>query len=130
MEINPNMSKYDYMLGSCKNNMNNVALTFGNKKITYEELFESINKYAKVLYKKGVRKGDLIGICTLNTPEAVYLIYALNLLGAVVVGYSPFDSKEQIKHDIDLTMPKMIITTDYSYSNFKKLEKWEKWETE
>lgn len=121
--LNPDMSKYDYMLESSKNHMNNIALTFENRKITYEELFESINKYAKLLYAKGVRKGDLIGVCTLNTPEAVYLIYALNLLGAVVIGYSPFDNKERIKNDVQLTMPKMVITTDYSYSGFKNLEK-------
>ena len=98
MMVNPNMSKYDYMYENSKNHMDNIALTFEDKKITYEELFESINKYAKVLYSKGVRKGDLIGVCTLNTPESVYLLYALNLLGAVVIGYSPFDNKEKIKY--------------------------------
>ena len=72
-----NIDKYDYMLENSKNHMDSIALTFEGKKITYEELFESINKYAKVLYSKGVRKGDLIGVCTLNTPEAVYLLYAL-----------------------------------------------------
>lgn len=123
VQLNINQSKYDYMLESSKNHMENVALTFGDKKVTYEELFESIDKYAKVLYSKGVRKGDLVGICTLNTPEAVYLIYALNKLGAVVVGYSPYDNKERIKNDVNLTMPKMIITTDFSYGNFKDLAK-------
>ena len=123
IKLNINQSKYGYMLESSKNHMKNIALTFGNRKITYEELFESIDKYAKVLYSKGVRKGDLIGICTLNTPEAVYLIYALNKLGAVVVGYSPYDNKKRIESDINLTMPKMVITTDFSYGNFKDLEK-------
>ena len=123
MKVNPNMSKYDYMYENSKNNMNNIALTFEDRKISYEELFESINKYAKVLHSKGIQKGDLVGVCTLNTPESVYLIYALNLLGAVVVGFSPFDSKEKVKKDIELTMPKMVITTDFSYGNFKNLEK-------
>ena len=123
MKINPNMSKYDYMFENSKNHMNNIALTFEDRKITYEELFESIDKYAKILYKKGIRKGDLIGICALNTPESVYLLYALNKLGAIVIGYSPFDNKERIKKDVELTTPKMVITTDYSYGSFKHLEK-------
>lgn len=123
MKVNPNMSKYDYMLENSKNHMNNIALTFGTEKITYEEMFEGIQKYAKLLHSKGVQKGDLIGISTFNTPEAVYLIYALNMLGAIVVGYSPFDSKERVKKDIETTKPKMIITTDFSYGNFKNLEK-------
>lgn len=123
MKIDPNMSKYDYMLENSKNHMNNIALTFEDRKITYEELFESIDKYAKLLYKKGVRQGDLIGICALNTPESVYLLYALNKLGAVVIGYNPFDNKERVENDVKLTMPKMVITTDFSYKNFRDLEK-------
>lgn len=123
MKVNPNQTKYDYMLENSKNHMNSIALTFEDKKITYEEMFEAIDKYAKLLRSKGVEKGDLIGICTFNTPEAVYLVYALNLLGAVVVGYSPFDTKERIKADVELTKPKMVITTDYSYGSFKDLEK-------
>ena len=122
-DVNPNQSKYNYMLENNINHMNDIALTFENKKITYEELHDRINQYARTLYKKGIRKGDLIGICTLNTPESVYLLYALNLLGAIVVGYSPFDNKERIKVDVELTKPKMIITIDYSYGNFKDLEK-------
>lgn len=123
MKVNPNQTKYDYMLENSKNHMDSIALTFEDKKITYEEMFEAIEKYAKLLRSKGVEKGDLIGICTFNTPEAVYLVYALNLLGAVVVGYSPFDTKERIKADVELTKPKMVITTDYSYGSFKNLEK-------
>lgn len=123
MKVNPNQTKYDYMLENSKNHMNSIALTFEDKKITYEEMFEAIDKYAKLLRSKGVEKGDLIGICTFNTPEAVYLVYALNLLGAVVVGYSPFDTKERIKADVELTKPKMVITTDFSYGSFKDLEK-------
>ncbi len=123
MKVNPNQTKYDYMLENSKNHMDNIALTFEDKKITYEEMFESIDKYAKMLYKKGVRKGDLIGICALNTPESVYLLYALNKIGAVVIGYSPFDNRERIKADVELTKPKMVITTDAFYGNFKNLEK-------
>ena len=122
MKVNPNQTKYDYMLENSKNHMNNIALTFEDKKITYEEMFESIDKYAKMLYKKGDRKGDLIGICALNTPESVYLLYALNKIGAVVIGYSPFDNRERIKADVELTKPKMVITTDAFYGNFKNLE--------
>ena len=120
---NPNMSKYDYILECNKDNMDSIALSFENIQISYEELFESIERYSKLLYSKGVRQGDLIGICVLNTPEAVYLLYALNKIGAVVIGFSPFDSKERIKADLEITKPKMIITADYSYSSFKDLEK-------
>lgn len=124
MKINPNQSKYDYMLESSQGHMNDVALsTEDGRKITYEELFESIEKYAKLLYAKGVREGDLIGICALNTPESVYLLYALNKLGAVDVGFSPFDKKVRVQEDVKIIKPKMVITTDMFYGNFRNLEK-------
>ena len=124
MKINPNQSKYDYMLESSQGHMNDIALsTEDDRKITYEELFESIDKYEKLLYAKGVREGDFIGICTMNTPESIYLIYALNKMGAIDIGYSPFDKKKRVQGDVKLTQPKMVITTDMFYGNFRNLEK-------
>ena len=121
--INPNCSKYDYMLENNKKYMDYIALSFENRKITFEELHNNIEKYAKMLYSKGIRQGDVIGVCALNTPESVYLLYALDVIGAIVVGYSPLDNKEKIKKDIELTKPKMVITVDMCYQNFKESEK-------
>ncbi len=123
MKTNPNDTKYNYILNSNKDYMDYTALSFMDRKITYEEMHERINQYAKLLYKKGVRKGDVIGVCALNTPESVYLLYALDIIGAVVVGFSPLVNKEQMERDIYLTKPKMVITVDMLYGNFKDAEK-------
>ena len=118
-----NKTKYDFMLDQNKKYMNLTALSFGDRKITYEEMHDKIEKYVRLLYSKGIRKDDIVGICALNVPESVYLLYALNIIGAVVVGYSPFDNKEKVKKDIELTKPKMIITVDMFYKNFKDWQK-------
>ena len=120
---NPNQKKYDYLLEQNEKYMDFIALSTHDRKITYEEMHESIQKYARLLYKKGVREGDIIGVCALNVPESVYLLYALDIIGAVVVGFSPLDNKEKIKKDIELTRPKMIITVDMKYKDFKSNEK-------
>lgn len=118
-----NNKKYNYMLEQNSKYMDLTALSFGDRKITYEELHTNIEKYTRLLYKKGIREGDVIGICALNTPESVYLLYALDVIGAITVGYSLFDNKEKIKRDIEITKPKMIITVDMLYNNFKDFEK-------
>lgn len=123
MEINPNCSKYDYLLQNNKGHMDVTALSFDNVRISYQELHERIEDYAKVLYKRGIRRGDRIGVCVLNTPESVYLLYALDLLGAEVVGLSPFDKPHKLQRDIELTRPKMIISIDMFYGAFRKAEK-------
>ncbi|MBE6160687.1 MAG: acyl--CoA ligase [Firmicutes bacterium] len=120
---NINETKYNYMLEQNKDYMDLTALSFGDRKITYEEMHDRIEKYVRLLYSKGVRQGDVIGICAYNTPESVYLLYALDIIGAIVVGYSPFDNKEKTKLDIEMTKPKMVISVDMCYSNFKDWEK-------
>lgn len=120
---NTNKTKYDYLLEQNKNYMDYTALSFGDRKITYEEMHDRIEKYVRLLYSKGVRQGNVIGICAFNTPESVYLLYALDIIGAIVVGYSPFENKEKTKLDIELTKPKMVISVDMCYKNFKDWEK-------
>ena len=120
---NINETKYNYMLEQNKDYMDLTALSFGDRRITYEEMHDRIEKYVRLLYSKGVRQGDVIGICAYNTPESVYLLYALDIIGAIVVGYSPFDNKEKTKLDIEMTKPKMVISVNMCYKNFKDWEK-------
>lgn len=120
-------NQYDYMLEQNKNHMNETALSFEGRKITYEELHDKIDKYARLLYKRGIREGDRIGFSSYNTPEGVYLLYALKKLGAIVIGFNPLEqtksSKIITKNDLENTRPKMVITVDRNFSNFKNWEK-------
>ncbi len=121
---NPNNNLYNYLLECNEGHMEDIALsTPSGRKITYEELHERINFYKKILVAKGVRAGDKIGVCALNCPEAIYVIYALSSLGAITIGISPLARKEETKRDIEVTKPKMIISVDMMYSNFKNCEK-------
>ena len=52
-------------------------------KISYKKLVEMIDKTAKALVALGVKKGDIVIICSSNTPETIYMDYALNKIGAV-----------------------------------------------
>ncbi len=116
-------NKYDFLYERNKEYMDLTALSFGDKKITYEQLHDNIQKYVKMLYAKGVREGDVIGVVALNTPESVYLLYALDVIGAITVGLSPIDKKENLKRDIQEIKPKMVISVDMCYDNFKDSEK-------
>ena len=122
-EYNNNQNLYDYLLEKNKNHFNEVAITFGDLKVTYEELHDNIDKYARALYKRGVRKGDIIGLCLANTPEAIYLFYAINKLGAITCQLNPVDNAFKIMKDLEVVKPKMIITINDCYSTIKKAKK-------
>lgn len=81
----PYCSMYEYLYECNKDCLNNTALKYFGKKISFKELFENIDKVAVCLQAIGVRKGDIITVCTLTAPEAVYLFYAINKVGAVAI---------------------------------------------
>lgn len=115
----PQKKSYDFLLERNEKYMGNVALTFENKVITFEEMHTRIDEYAKVLYKRGIRENDRIAVCLVNTPESVYLLYALNKIGATVIGLSPLNNEYKMRRDIEMFNPKMIITVDMMYSKLK-----------
>lgn len=71
-----------------------------DKKITYKELSESVNRLANVLRERGVKKGDRVCIYMPMIPEAAYAMLACARVGAVhsVVfgGFSPESIKDRI----------------------------------
>lgn len=119
-QVLPHDTQYNFLYERNKNYMNNVALTFDKKVITYEELHQRIDEYARALYKKGVRETDIIAICTANTPESIYLDYALNKLGAISVPISPLNNEYKMKQDLEILKPKMFIGIEDLYGTFEK----------
>ena len=56
------MSQYEFLYERNKPYMNNTAISFANKKITYEELHTRIDEYARALYKRGIRANDIVAL--------------------------------------------------------------------
>lgn len=116
----PSDTLYNFLYERNKNYMDYIAIEFANLKITYEELHSRIDEYARALYKRGVREGDIIMLSVANTPEAIFLAYALNKLGAIVCPISPLENEYKIFNDLKLVRPKMFIGIQDAYQNFKK----------
>lgn len=70
--------------------------------------------------QKGIRKGDLICVSAANTPETVYILYALNRIGAIIVPLMAMQNEYKMKQDLELIKPKMIISINDSYRNIRK----------
>lgn len=81
-------------------------------KISYKKLVKMINKTAEALVALGLKKGDIVVICSTNTPETVYFDYALNKLGAIPSYIYPNITKEEILYFINEVEAKYIFTVD------------------
>lgn len=79
----PECTVLQYIKNKNTNNLNGIALNYFGNRITYREFFENVDKVAKAFYAIGIRKGDIVTIASLHTPETIYIIYGLNKIGAV-----------------------------------------------
>lgn len=79
----PECTVLQYIKNKNTNNLNGIALNYFGNRITYREFFENVDKVAKAFYAIGIRKGDIVTIASLLTPETIYIIYGLNKIGAV-----------------------------------------------
>lgn len=117
----PEMTMYDFLYESNKNNLDDIALIFETKKITYRELFENIEKYANALVMNGYKDGDVIGLSLPLTPEAVYLFYAITKIGGIANLIDLRKDKEEIRHCIESTNTKCVFTLDMAKGLFTGL---------
>ncbi len=90
----------------------NVALIFINNKITYAQLDEMANRFANVLKKLGVEKGDRVALDMPNTPQMVFAYYGTVKLGAVAVMFNPLYSPREVKHQLRDSGAKVMLILD------------------
>lgn len=108
----PHMTIYDYVLFSNEHNMDRVALNYFDRKISYKEMFDNIEKTAKALIESGVKKGDIVSIAMPTVPETIYLFYALSKIGAIANMIDPRTSAEGIEHYVSECDSKILFIVD------------------
>lgn len=101
----------------------NTALEYFDAQITYKEMIKKINKVAAALKVIGAEKGDRITVCMPNTPEAVYMFYAINEIGAVANMVHPLSSAKEIEDYLNQSESKIILCVDVSYPKVETIIK-------
>ena len=101
----------------------NIALEYFDSQITYKELIKRINKVAAALKAIGAEKGERITICMPNTPEAVYMLYAVNEIGAVANMVHPLSSEKEIEDYLIQANSKIMLCIDISYPKVEAIIK-------
>ena len=90
-------SFYHFMKDEVGDKTDYIALNYFNNRISYHELFDNIDVCARALRSFGVKEKDVVTICLPNMPEAIYVIYACNKIGAIADIIHPLSSPEQVK---------------------------------
>ena len=79
----PMCKNYDYIYQEAKKYGDNIAIEYFNVKITYNQIFDNVEKVAKSLKALNVQENEIVSVCLPNIPEVVYVYYAINRIGAV-----------------------------------------------
>lgn len=114
-------SMFDYLRQSAQDYMNSVAIEFEGKKTTYKKLLDQIDVVAKALIANKIKKGDVVSIISINTPQVLMMIYALNRIGAVANMIHPLLSATEIESFIKKTDSVAVLILDQIYPKIAKI---------
>lgn len=95
------------------------CLYYLNRYFTYQEVINKVNKLASGLIKLGIKKGEAVTVCLPNIPEAVYLLYAINQIGAINNLVHPLMRHDQLLEIMNKVKSKFLFCLDQNYSQFK-----------
>lgn len=114
---------YDFLYENNKEYLEENALSYFGKKTTFKELFEKIDIYAQALLSSGIKSGDTVAICAPTTPEAVYLFYAINKIGAVANLIDIRKNQKEIEYCLNLCDTKAVFVYDGAVELINKIVK-------
>lgn len=114
-------SMFEAVANIAKQYPNNVAFDFMGKSTSYRELVQSIERCAKALKTIGVREGDKVTIAMPNCPQAIYMFYAVNLVGGIANMIHPLSAEKEIEFYLNESESVTAITLDQFYHKFENV---------
>lgn len=98
-----------------------IAFDFMGRSTTYSKMIDEIRKCAKALKTIGVREGDRVTIAMPNCPQAIYMFYAINLVGGVANMIHPLSAEKEIEFYLNESESVTAITLDQFYGKFESI---------
>ncbi len=115
----PDCTIYQYLMNNNVDYPNDIAIQYFSNNVTYEKLFLNIDKCASSLVSIGVKAGDIVTIALPSIPEALYLVYALNKIGAVANMIHPLAGEQEILNYLNEVSCKIAFIFEGTYSIIK-----------
>ena len=119
----PTCSAFDYVCQQNKNRLGEAALNYYGRKFTYADLIVNVKKTAAAFRGVGVKKGDIITVVSVMTPEVIYAFYAADLIGATLNLVDPRYSVEGIHDYIEEVDSHLLICLNVVYERCRQAAK-------
>jgi len=91
-----------------------TALIFGDRKLTYGELNQRVNRIANSLLKSGISKGDRVAVLLHNCPEYFEIYYACAKTGGIFAPINNLLRDSELKKIFEYLEPRFLVfSPDY-----------------
>ena len=117
----PEYTLYEYIYRLNQDNLNKIALNYYGTTTTYRELFHNVSIVAGALERCGVKAGDIVTVCMINSPEAIELIFALSKIGAIAQSIYGVSTEQEILKYIWDSKADVVITLDIFQKKFENI---------
>ena len=97
------------------------ALIYYGRVISYKQLNELVNRFARTLLSFGLGRGSVIGIMLPNLPQAVFGYYGGLKAGATVTPINPLYVEAEIEHQISDAGCETILALDQFFPRIQPL---------
>ncbi len=114
-------SMYEAIAKVAEQYPNQVAFDFMGKSTTYKKFVKEIETCARALKTIGVRENDKVTIAMPNCPQAIYMFYALNLIGGIANMIHPLSAEKEIEFYLNESESVTAITLDQFYDKFERI---------
>ena len=119
----PTLSAFDFVCHRNQNHLNDTALDYYGRKFTYADLIVNVKKTAAALRGAGVKKGDIITVVSIMTPEVIALFYAADMIGATLNLVDPRYSVEGIREYIEEVDSHLLVCLNVVYERCRQAAK-------
>ena len=110
---------FPYYIEACvKKYPEKIALIFNDQQITYNKLWESSNKLAKLLINNNVETGDIIALALDRSPQMVISLLAILKCGAAYLPLDPEYPKDRVNFMLEDSSARILLTSKKYHNHF------------
>lgn len=102
----------EFLTRSAEKFREHVAIYFDGAEMTYGQLDDLINRFARALLELGVKKGEKVAILLPNVPQVIIACQAVLRIGAITAMNNPLYTESELTYQLNDTGASLLIITD------------------
>ena len=110
------------LIEQCRRNAGRLAVVDGERRFTYADFNERVNRLAHVLHGEGIGRGDRVAVLSENRGEYLELLFAAGKLGAIVCALNWRLADRELAHCMTLTTPRASLVSPAYEKTARRLD--------